>query len=89
MCSITSGSFHTSELLLKMDNNAANVSRDKEGNTTLHIAARHNEAKVVKLLLDRQCDIGFNNDGQTFFGVAMQHGCGETVMVAVKHNRSL
>ena len=87
MCSVHSGSFQTAEFLIKLDAAAASESCDNEGNTALHIAARHNEEEIVKLLLDNQCIVVLNNEGQSFLGVAMQHNCGDVVMRAVKHRR--
>ncbi|MFQ6670072.1 hypothetical protein Gotur_035105, partial [Gossypium turneri] len=54
--------------------------KDKDGNTALHVAAIHNQPKVLKLLLNCKADKHATNKvGLTALGVAQQHNNTENI----------
>ncbi|TYI62598.1 hypothetical protein E1A91_D10G256400v1 [Gossypium mustelinum] len=56
--------------------------KDKDGNTALHIAAIHNQPKMLKLLLNCKADKHATNQvGFTALGIAQQHNYRENIAI--------
>ncbi|KAA3481743.1 E3 ubiquitin-protein ligase MIB1-like isoform X2 [Gossypium australe] len=56
--------------------------KDKDGNTALHIAAIHNQPKMLKILLNCKADKHATNQvGLTALGIAQQHNTRENIAI--------
>ncbi|KAG8480409.1 hypothetical protein CXB51_025065 [Gossypium anomalum] len=56
--------------------------KDKDGNTALHIAAIHNQPKMLKILLNCKADKHATNQfGLTALGIAQQHNNRENIAI--------
>ncbi|MFQ6646867.1 hypothetical protein Gotur_019009, partial [Gossypium turneri] len=56
--------------------------KDKDGNTALHIAAIHNQPKMLKVLLNCKADKHATNQvGLTALGIAQQHNNRENIAI--------
>ena len=58
-----------------------------EGNSPLHVAASNGHAHIVNFLLDSKAGITLNNEGTTFFYVAIVHDHSNVVVTTLKHKR--
>eukprot|EP01112_Ceratiomyxa_fruticulosa_P022853 TRINITY_DN8507_c0_g1_i1.p1 TRINITY_DN8507_c0_g1~~TRINITY_DN8507_c0_g1_i1.p1 ORF type:complete len:359 (-),score=71.85 TRINITY_DN8507_c0_g1_i1:166-1242(-) len=77
------GSAEIAEAILKHPNKGkelVNVKR-KDGLTPLHIAARHGQAKVLKVLLENNADFKCECEGETALDVAERYGRSESIKV--------
>ena len=82
------GCLETMEALLVISAPSAVGAKDKEGNTSLHVASEQGQANAVQLLLTCGCDVtACNTDGMTCLDVAVAFGRENVVTVIVGNEK--
>ena len=72
----------------KLVTNGINITtKDREGNSPLHVAAEVNDARIIALLIKNKVDVkAKNNTKQTALHLAAENGCKDAVDALIPHD---
>ena len=70
-----------------IEGGASANSRDKDGNTALHVAASNGHVNMITCLLDRGANIVVNNEGLNCLDYAIENELHLVIKTIVQHER--